>query len=77
MNLQFQGDGSATLTEIPLSTFFQTGSNGDAWLKIESVAKVNQGYNTAWLNAELRSGDALKQNRIRLFQPHQPKGSKQ
>jgi hypothetical protein len=75
MNLEFSGDTSATLTEIPLSTFFQTGSKGDAWLKIESVAKVNQGYNTTWLNAELRSGDAIKQNRIRLFSPISQKGA--
>jgi len=75
INLQFPGDDSAKMTEIPLSRYFQTGSKGDAWLKIESQVKVTTGFHTAWLNAELRSGDALKQNRIRLFSPISQKGA--
>jgi len=75
INLQFPGIDSATMTEIPLSRYFQTGSKGDAWLKIESQVKVSSGFHTAWMNAELRSGDALKQNHIRLFSPISQKGA--
>jgi hypothetical protein len=73
--LKFSGDDSAMVTEILLSGHFQTGSTGDSWLKIESQVKITNGFHTAWLNTELRSGDALKQNRIRLFSPISQKGA--
>jgi hypothetical protein len=75
VNMQFPSNDTATLTAIPLSSHFQTGSTGEAWLKVESQVKITAGFHTAWLNAVLRSGDALKQNRIRLFNPISQKGA--
>ena len=59
-----------------LDTILANGSEGasEKWLKVESDIKVNNGMWQSRLNAELRQGDSVKHNRIRLFNAISPDG---
>lgn len=41
----------------------------EAWLKIEAQIKNNNGFSGGYLNSELKTGDSIKHNRVRLFSP--------
>ncbi len=41
----------------------------EAWLKIEAEIKIDKGFSESYLNSELKIGNSVKHNRVRLFSP--------
>jgi len=41
----------------------------EAWLKIEAKIKAGKGFSESYLNSQLKVGDSIKHNRVRLFSP--------
>jgi len=58
-------DSSACFLTIPVGE----AEGKESWLKIESEIKIEEGYQSAYLHAELKQGDSMKVSRIRLFSP--------
>lgn len=47
----------------------------EAWLKVEAEIKVNNGFSGCYLNSELKLGDCVQHNRVRLFSPISMQGA--
>jgi hypothetical protein len=63
-SIKFKENAEGILFEAPINT-----KAGDAWILVDCSIKVNNGYWDAYLNTILTSGDTLKHNHIRLFNP--------
>lgn len=67
--LKFPGEASGLILDsIVIQKPFK-GNENTIWLKIEAEIQVLNGYSSAYLNSELRSGEKVKTNHIRLFSP--------